>query len=774
MTQTVTVNGISYVLYNDFSPPLTVVGASIPAALTDQSYTTYVQSNNDVAGTLTVQLPAPTLPARAIVQYVQFRLNRYRASGVDNNNPFFVRSIAAYDKNAVAHSTSLPASFTQAMWPPFYPTVYTVLTGQFTQFSDGLPMKDVLPNTVSIAFYVYPGSVPGPVQLQDIQTIWAYNTPPTITVTGPADPSTTSKPDVTWTYSDADGDVQRAARLIVIPDGTPSVTTPYGLAGGSNYDPTGATVKTYDSGKVFTGATSLTCAGGLVNGGTYWAYVMVWSDPIAGAEQTSLWSAKKFTVNVTPPSEPKLTITADQPNARVRLDAVETSTTAPHADRYDIDRSDDDGDTWVRVRGASFTGTSLGTRNDGTTGVGWDAPYRAANVFTDVLTAYWHGNLVDYTSGSVQTFADQAGSTTQRSWRIEIDATGHPQFVWSQDGTTWANTATSTAATTAANGTDIWFKWTVTLNTNPWTVTFHESVDGVTWTQLGSTVTGAGPKTMFASNQGIRLDGTALHASQNLTGVTYSLDVWGAPGVHAVSPDWVGLAPNTASLFDSMGNNWTTAGIGGWLPMYLSVYDNEATPNVVLRYRARSWRDDPPADVAVSQWAEGAASETEALLTVASTEITTDTGEPILVVMSTGDPSRYVLPALQWRVKDPLDTTVSFPVIVSEWEPERVKVSNVVEGLEASKALVTHGGVRGDRISAKFRTTDKAAYDKLIDALTSGRTLLIQGVLGMQWYVQPVGGVSRKQMLGQKQLGELFPVRHAFEIDAQFVEVEVP
>lgn len=773
MTQTVTVNGISYVLYNDFSPPLTVVGASIPAALTDQSYTTYVQSNNDVAGTLTVQLPAPTLPARAIVQYVQFRLNRYRASGVDNDNPFFVRSIAAYDKNAVAHSTSLPASFTQAMWPPFYPTVYTVLTGQFTQFSDGLPMKDVLPNTVSIAFYVYPGSVPGPVQLQDIQTIWAYNTPPTITVTGPADPSTTSKPDVTWTYSDADGDVQRAARLIVIPDGTPSVTTPYGLAGGSNYDPTGATVKAYDSGKVFTGATSLTCAGGLVNGGTYWAYVMVWSDPIAGGDQTSLWSAKQFTVNVTPPPEPVLTITTDQPNSRVLLQAVEGSTATPHADRFDIERSDDDGATWRQVRNATFEGQSLGTKNVGTSGVGWNSPYRVQNTFPNGLTAQWHGALADYTSG-VQTFVDQAAASSQRAFRCEIDGTGHLQFVWSQDGSTWANTATATAVTTAGNSLDIWFKWVAVLNTNPWTVKFYESTDGVTWTQLGSTVSGTGPKLMFASNQGVRLDGTAVHTTQNLNGITYSLDVYGDPGVHAVSPNWVGLAPNTASMYDTMGNQWTPAGTAGWLPMVLSVYDYEATPNVVLRYRSRSWRDDPPADVAVSQWVEGSASITDPVLTDTSTVITTDTGDPILVVLAVGDPDRYVLPAVQWRVKDPLEPSLNLPVTMSEWEPERVKVSNVVEGLEASKALVTHGGVRGDRISAKFRTIDKAVYDELIAALTSGRTLLIQGVLGSQWYVQPVGNVARRQMLAQKQVGELFPVRHAFEIDAQFAEVEVP
>jgi hypothetical protein len=777
--QTLTVTGISAVTYDNFSPPLTVVGGTIPAVLSDSNLATYIQTDNTVAGIIELRLNVPSLPAGAVVAGIQFKLMRDTDVGSDNPNPFFVSAVVGYDASAGFHSLAIGPSFTPYMHNTLPPGFFEdTTTGWFTSFADGTHIKDIGTSDVKVTLFVYPGSVPTFLRLASIQTVWAYNMPPTAAVTGPPNPSLTSKPVVTWAYSDVDGDPQRAVRVICVPDDAVSTAYPFGFAGDTGFNPTGVASKSFDSGKVFTSATSMEVGSGLANGGTYWAYVQVYADPVVGVEQTSPWVGRQFTVSVTPPADPFLTVTTDSLNARVHLDVTESTPTAPHADRFDIERSEDDGVTWVPVRGATFNGLSNGTRNQGITGVGWDTADRPQFNFGNGITAYWFGVLDDYTSGATQTFVGQAAVGAQRAWRFEIDATGHLQFVWSTNGSSWTNTATSTVPVPTANGQQALFMVGANLNTNPYQIRFYTAAvfDDAVATQLGSSVTGTGPQIMFNSNQGIQIDGLDNHGINMMTGITYRVDIWNGSIQAVVQANFVGLAPNTTAFIDPYGNTWAqTASPYGWLSMHLSPYDYEATPNIVLRYRARAWRDDPPADVAVGGWVEGFATDVESLtIEDGTTSLTTAAGAPLEAVLLDETTGRYTLPALTWRVKDPLQPTVNYPVTVFEWDSAASKPATVTEGIEATKAVVTHGGSRGDRIQAKLRTLAAADYQRLLAALTSGRTLLIQGVLGRQWYVQPVEEISRRQILAQSQLGEVFPVRHAYEVGVTLVEVEAP
>jgi len=93
---------------------------------------------------------------------------------------------------------------------------------------------------------------------------------------------------------------------------------------------------------------------------------------------------------------------------------------------------------------------------------------------------------------------DATGSN-QRSYQIQIDASGFMFFEASANGSTTGYSATSTAAVTGYDGTPVWTR--TTRNATTGDVKFYTSTDGSSWTQLGTTVT---------ATAGAMFDGTAV------------------------------------------------------------------------------------------------------------------------------------------------------------------------------------------------------------------------------------------------------------------------
>lgn len=138
----------------------------------------------------------------------------------------------------------------------------------------------------------------------DVQTDIA----PTVTVTAPTGAQSTSRPIVTWTYSDPEGSAQERYRVRIF-------TAAQYSAGG--FDPAGSGAM-HDSGEVFSGSTSYTLPVDLLDGLSYRAYVVA-SDSGSGGRYSAWSPFIGFSMNIPTPAVPELTVTADATSNRMVL-----------------------------------------------------------------------------------------------------------------------------------------------------------------------------------------------------------------------------------------------------------------------------------------------------------------------------------------------------------------------------------------------------------------------------------------------------------------------
>jgi hypothetical protein len=145
--------------------------------------------------------------------------------------------------------------------------------------------------------------------------------------------------------------------------------------------------------------------------------------------------------------------------------------------------------------------------------------------------------LDDWTPSATQLILSKLNNTgDQRSYTVNIRTTGVVRLSWSTDGAGTVN-ADSTVAPTVADGAALWVRATLDVDNGAsgYDVKFFTSSDGVTWTQLGTTVTGVGVTSIFASTTAVRLGqdfgstvmAGKVHRAQILNGIggTPVLDV---------------------------------------------------------------------------------------------------------------------------------------------------------------------------------------------------------------------------------------------------------
>lgn len=136
-----------------------------------------------------------------------------------------------------------------------------------------------------------------------------------------------------------------------------------------------------------------------------------------------------------------------------------------------------------------------------------------------------------WSAGAVQILACRYGAAGNRAFKFGVDATGHPVYVWSTDGTT-LNTATCSATTASAgisSATPTWFRVTHTMNNGSSGngVQFWYSTDDGTYTQLGSTITTAGAlTTLYGPASSVNWEiGVSSNTSEKLTGKIYQVRI---------------------------------------------------------------------------------------------------------------------------------------------------------------------------------------------------------------------------------------------------------
>lgn len=183
-------------------------------------------------------------------------------------------------------------------------------------------------------------SVGGNLRVAEVYVDVDYNERPVVAATAPTGSvTTTTRPTVTWTYTDPEQDRQQAYQVRVF------TAAQYGAAG---FDPA-VSKATCESGWLKGEDLSWTVDPDIVNG-SYRAYVQaeqVWGGV---GQHVSVMSFAAWTQAVPGPGVPLLTATYEEPLNRVRLDLDDGP--APATETYDVQYSDDAGLNWSFVRAA--------------------------------------------------------------------------------------------------------------------------------------------------------------------------------------------------------------------------------------------------------------------------------------------------------------------------------------------------------------------------------------------------------------------------------------
>jgi hypothetical protein len=158
----------------------------------------------------------------------------------------------------------------------------------------------------------------------------------------------------------------------------------------------------------------------------------------------------------------------------------------------------------------------------------------------------------DYTSGSPQTLISKwADAGNQRGYFLRITATGFLELFWSTTGADFPSAA-STAAVTTTDGNPVWLRGTLDVNNGVAgrDIKFYTSPDGITWTQLGTTVTQATTTSVFANNASLEVGTWASGTNNPMAAKVYRAQVYnGIDGTLVLDVDTSRVTSGSAASF---------------------------------------------------------------------------------------------------------------------------------------------------------------------------------------------------------------------------------
>lgn len=151
-------------------------------------------------------------------------------------------------------------------------------------------------------------------------------------------------------------------------------------------------------------------------------------------------------------------------------------------------------------------------------------PDSAAVSITGDLSVRIKAAMTDWTPAAVACLVAKWGAAGQRSYKLEVLTDGKLRLSWTTDGTTVIS-KDSTVAPTVTNGAELWVMATHDVDNGAAgnDVKFWTSADGVSWTQLGTTVTTGGTTSHFDST-------AALYVGSESDGAT---GLWAGKALYA-------------------------------------------------------------------------------------------------------------------------------------------------------------------------------------------------------------------------------------------------
>lgn len=202
---------------------------------------------------------------------------------------------------------------------------------------------------------------------------------------------------------------------------------------------------------------------------------------------------------------------------------------------------------------------------DGTSGCYASTPDAAANSITGDIDIRCQVAMDDWTPAAQTTFVSKMTSTgNQVSYVFGIAATGVLLIYTSPDGTNGAAVSSvSTVATGITDGAKKWVRATLDINDGGGNrvARFYISDDGLTWTQLGSTVTTAGATTIFDGTSVLSIGANELGTTQRVAGKVYAAKIYnGIAGTLAVDFRLDKVAKGATSVSTPTGEVWTING----------------------------------------------------------------------------------------------------------------------------------------------------------------------------------------------------------------------
>lgn len=338
-------------------------------SLTDSSDSTYIQTTNPYQYE-TLDFDPSVLPwsSNIIIRWARVQMRVKNAT----ENTYTMPDIWLFSKGkSLLNQGELNSRVGGSSFGNFYTNIPQVT---FTQTDT--------PLQVTLHFSQYEKTLAGVYDTYQISEasldIWAIY-PPAVTVTAPTGTyTTTANPTITWTYQQVDS------------DGGPQVAYQWAVYSDDQYNAVGFSPGTgtsvVESGVTYSTLKSASFATPLVND-TYRVYMRVAQRQL-GQLHWSAWSFSGFVVNVTPPAAPTVTATADNTNARVKIDISGAGSATSVVDVYQVQHTSDAGVTWDDVRGdlGAYLSSVGGQRtfHDYETPNGVTSQWRARTISADI------------------------------------------------------------------------------------------------------------------------------------------------------------------------------------------------------------------------------------------------------------------------------------------------------------------------------------------------------------------------------------------------------
>lgn len=357
----------------------TTAGGNADVVVADANDATYVQGPTyapDPARGLILGLTNGTIPAGALIVGVRVRT---RAKDL---------STYPWDSQGRIYLALPGASLGSYVATAYGQTAITDYTGGYgTSQPGGGPWTQQGLDDLQLIFTTYTDYFGSGIRFYMAAVDVLYNERPVVTPTA-VSPFGASRPSVSWTIADPEGDPQQAYDVAWFSSAVYS-------AGG--FDPATSGAAVYRSFEVTSTTQNHQIPVDLVNGTTYKAYVRVRQPDVSGQAHWSEWAASNaVTINVTPPAAPTLAAINNSTNwAVARNIFTATKNNSESGTRLIIEYSDDHGVSWKvhpAMADVTFTGTT--TLGDYEFPLGLARRYRAKVVVGNGTVGSAYSNVI--------------------------------------------------------------------------------------------------------------------------------------------------------------------------------------------------------------------------------------------------------------------------------------------------------------------------------------------------------------------------------------------